>query len=304
MPAIDSGLLSIFAEVARSGGITRASSTLNTVPSNLTAKIRQLETALDVPLFERHSRGMSLTTAGAQLLPYAVRVESLLAEARRAATNTTVPSGRLMIGAMETTAAIRLPPALLAYSKAFPQVDLVLRTGTSRELVQDVIDHKLEGALVAGPVERSELVAEPIVAEQLVLVTASGFQTIGEALCQGIDHPGARETDEFKIIVFRAGCSYRRMLETFLVSRGVSRLRVLELGTLEGILGCAAAGLGVTMLPKSVAELGMKTHDIRWHPLPGEEAGRVETMFVFRKDVFQSSALLQFLTVLRDANLP
>ncbi|MCJ9706133.1 LysR family transcriptional regulator, partial [Bradyrhizobium sp. SHOUNA76] len=53
-----------FAAVARTGGITRAAEELNTVQSNVTQRVKALEAEIGTALFERHSRGMTLTGAG------------------------------------------------------------------------------------------------------------------------------------------------------------------------------------------------------------------------------------------------
>src|ERR1700722_11027563 len=113
---MDAGDLQVFAAVARTGGITKAAESLNTVQSNVTQRIQLLEAELGVPLFHRHSRGVTLTTAGTQLLPYAERIARLFGEAKLAAANGPVPRGRLVVGALETIAALRLPPILAAYA--------------------------------------------------------------------------------------------------------------------------------------------------------------------------------------------
>src|SRR6266700_4796707 len=59
-----------FLAVARTGGVTRAADELNTVQSNITNRVKALEAEIGTPLFERHSRGMTLTGAGRRLLPY------------------------------------------------------------------------------------------------------------------------------------------------------------------------------------------------------------------------------------------
>ncbi len=81
---MDAGDLRVFEAVARLGGMNRAASELNTVQSNVTARIRQLEEQLGAALFQRHSRGVVLTPAGRRLLPYAAQVGRLLEDARRA----------------------------------------------------------------------------------------------------------------------------------------------------------------------------------------------------------------------------
>ncbi len=290
---MDAGDLAVFAAVARAGGINRAAQALNTVQSNVTQRVRLLERELGVPLFHRHSRGVTLTSAGTQLLPYAQRIGQLLAEARRAATNGAEPSGRLAIGSLETTAARRLPPLLTRYATAYPRVDIVLQTGTSAELVEDVLERRLEGAFVAGPVGNPELIEETILEEELVVVTAPRVRTLDGCLAP---RPGMAE---IKILVLRAGCSYRQRFEQILAMRGVAGVRRLEFGTVDGIIGCAAAGIGITLLPRAVIEPALHDGRVAAHALPPAEA-RVATVFIRRRDAFVSTALARFLDGARE----
>ena len=116
-----------FSAVARTGGITRAASELNTVQSNVTQRIKALEAEIGTALFERHSRGMTLTGAGRRLLPYAERMAALSHEAVLAARDDGVPKGPLAIGSMETTAAVRLPSRLAEFHRSFPAVPAACR---------------------------------------------------------------------------------------------------------------------------------------------------------------------------------
>jgi DNA-binding transcriptional LysR family regulator len=281
---MDAGDLRVFAAVARLGGMNRAAAELNTVQSNVTARIRLLEETLGTPLFHRHSRGVTPTVAGQRLLPYAERVARLLAEARRAVVDDGTPKGPLSLGSLETTAGLRLPALLAAYAADYPEVDLLLKTGTTCELVEDVALHRLEGAFVCGPVDRPELIEEALFAEELVLVTA-----------RAVRHPDelARKGD-LKTIVFRAGCSYRDRLDAFLVARGIVGVRRLDFGSVEGILGCVAAGVGVTLLPRGVVEAARRAGRVAVHELPPAES-RAVTTFIRRRDAYLSSALSAFL---------
>src|SRR3984893_8704964 len=124
-----------FSTVARLGGVTRAADELNTVQSNITQRIKSLEAEIGTPLFERHSRGMTLTGAGRRLLPYAERMAALSREAVLAARDDGQPRGPLAIGSLETTAAVRLPSLLAQFHRRFPAVRLTVRTGTTADLV-------------------------------------------------------------------------------------------------------------------------------------------------------------------------
>jgi DNA-binding transcriptional LysR family regulator len=285
---MDAGDLRVFECVARLGGMNRAAGALNTVQSNVTTRIRALERELGLPLFERGSRGVSLTPAGERLLPFAVRVERLLKEAVATTRDDGTPKGRLVIGSLETTAALHLTPLLANFAHTHPQVDLALKTGTSAELVDEVLGHRLEGAFVCGPVEHRDLAQERMYREELVLLTASRFTSIASYL----------QAKDVRIVVLRAGCSYRLKLEAWLARRGTVGVRLLEFGTLETIIGCVEAGLGMTLLPRSLMGPVWRDRDIATHALPRGDA-QVDTVFIRRRDAFTSSALDAFLALAR-----
>jgi DNA-binding transcriptional LysR family regulator len=282
---MESGDLRVFAAVARSGSITAASEELHTVQSNVTARIRLLEDELGVPLFRRHSRGVVLTSAGEQLLPYAVKIVQLLNDAANVVGDAVTPRGRLRIGSLESTAGVRLPPILAAYRKKFPQVNLVLTTGTTGHLIGEILASRLEGAFVAGPVRHPDIVETQIFTEEMVLVTSPKFRSLDEAV---------RSSREVNILVLREGCSYRARLERLLKERGVGSLSQLEFGTIDGIFGCAREGLGITMMPRSVSERASQSGKLGIHALPRDEA-LVPTMFIRRRDAAMSAALSRFL---------
>src|SRR5262245_3148139 len=281
---MDTSDLKIFATVARCHGMHRAADALNTVQSNVTARVRVLEGKLGRSLFERHSRGVALTAAGRRLLPYADNILRLLEEAQRAARDDGEPAGTLALGALETTAALRLAPSLSRFVASFPKVDLVLRTGTTSELLNDVLARRLEGAFVCGPVEHGELAVETVFSEELVLLAAASAKSLRAAIGAG----------DGRIIVLRAGCSYRQRLESFLAKRGMPAPRLLEFGTIEAIVQCVAAGLGITLVPASLVARRGPESGLSLHARPKSEAQEA-TLFVRPRDAFQSSALIAFL---------
>ena len=281
---MDASDLKVFEAVARLGGMNRAATELNTVQSNVTARIQALEADIGSVLLERHSRGVSLTDAGRRLLPYADQVARLLTDARRAARDDGVPRGVLTIGSLETTAALRLTPLLTRYAADNPEVDLVLRTGTTRELVGDVLEQRVDGAFVCGPVTHPDLDEQAMFREELVMLTAPDVPSLDAAL----------NTGEVRLVVLRAGCSYRQMLETLLARRGIVVQRHLEFGTLEAIFGCVSAGLGITLLPRALVGGVCGVGRVAMHALPAEDM-LVETMFIRRRNGFTSSALQAFL---------
>ncbi len=280
---MDSRDLVTFATVARLGGMGRAARELNTVQSNVTQRVRRLEMTLGVTLFERSRSGARLTAAGRRLMPYAGRIDALLAEAGRAARDDGTPLGTLTIGSLETTAALRLSPVLASFAAEHPVVDLVLRTGTTEEMVQRVLDRELEGAFVCGPVSHPDLAGMAVFEEELALLSAPARRSLADILRQ----------PDLRLVILRAGCSYRQRLEEVLARRGIVGLRRLEFGTLEAILGAVAADLGITLLPRALIGKTWRGERIAVHRLPPSEA-RVQTIFVRRRDMICSSALIAF----------
>ena len=106
------------------------------------------------------------------------------------------------------------------------------------------------------------------------------------------------ERGDIRIVVLRRGCSYRQRLEEVLVRRGIPAPRVLEFGTLEGVFACVAAGLGVTLLPRSLIGPVWRQGKVVLHALEPRDA-LVETLFVRRRDGPLSSALVAFLSTVR-----
>ena len=286
---MDAGDLRVFETVARLGGMNRAATELHTVQSNVTARIRLLEDELGTTLFQRNSRGVILTPSGRRLLPYATRIASLLAEARRAVADDGDPKGPLAIGSLETTAGLRLPAILAEYAERYPEVDLELTTGTTCELVEAVLGHRLEGAFVCGPVHHPEIDEQKVFREELVIVTARSVRRLDDIL-------GRRE---LKIVIFRTGCSYRQRLESMLATRGVVGIRCLQFATLDGILGCVGADVGLTLLPKGIVAAAKDQGRIAVHEIASADAW-VDTVFIRRHDAYASSALVAFLDLARD----
>ncbi|ARP90409.1 LysR family transcriptional regulator [Bordetella genomosp. 9] len=274
--------------VARHGSMNKAASELHTVQSNVTARIRALEDELGLTLFQRHARGVTITPAGQRMLPFVGRITKLLAEARAAARDEGSPSGSLLLGGLETTTALRLSPLLAAFANRYPDVRLIVTAGNTARLLDDVVACRLDGAFVTGPIRHPDLHQESVFTEELVLATSPAIGSL-RALPSVTD---------LKTIVFQRGCSYRQRLETFLAGLGIVVARPLEFGSLDAIVSCVSAGVGVTLLPRGVVAPAAKAGRIVLHRLPKEQA-RAETLFIRRNDAYVSSAMKAFLAMAR-----
>jgi DNA-binding transcriptional LysR family regulator len=153
-----------------------------------------------------------------------------------------------------------------------------------------VKEGSIDGAFVCGPVLDPELVQRPMFREELAVLAAADTSSLDELISAG----------DIRLAVLRAGCSYRQRLEALLAQRGVPIPRLMEFGTLETILACIAAGLGITLLPRSLLSTSRYSEQLSVLVLSPSEAS-VETVFVHRNDAKPSSALATFLALAEQA---
>jgi len=248
--------LHMFRTVVREGGIVRAARRLHRVPSNITTRIKQLEASIGVQLFTREHHRLTLSQNGERLLVYADRM-LLLSEEARSVLSGTAPAGVLRLGALESTAASRLPAILAAYHKAYPDVSVELITGTNDALTAAVIDRRVEAAFVAEAPATKELAYQALFRERLVIISTASHAPIRR--------PQDLEGDS--VIAFPNGCYYRRVLQRWLGERRLPSIRVLELGSYHAIVACVASGTGIALAPESVLETVLHAAVTR-HALP------------------------------------
>lgn len=275
---MDLTALEIFRAVAQEGSVTRAAERLGRVQSNVTTRVQQLEEQLGATLFLREGKRMVPTPAGESLRGYADRLLALAEEARQSV-HPHEPGGRLRLGAMESTAAARLPQPLAQLHAQWPGLVLELSTAPSRQLVEQVLAHQIDCALVAwpppgidadAPVEHTAMFTEPLL------------------LALPADHPPVHTPQDLQLdtlAAFSNGCTYRRMGESFLQQKSGSPPRVLELASYHAILACVAAGRCAGVVPQAVIDLMREPPALRLVPL-----GSCDTVLVTRRG-YQSPAL-------------
>lgn len=278
--------LQMFSEVADSGTINAAAQKLHRVPSNLTTRLKQLEDELGVELFIREKMRLRLSADGHTFLDYARRILDLAQEARQSISGSE-PRGALSLAALESVAAVRIPPVLAAFHRRFPQVELDFSTGPSGELISAVLEGRVAGAFVDGPVPSSLLDSVPVFDEELVLISPKSTAPIRRA----------RDADGSNIYAFRPNCSYRRLFERWFQDDGASPGRIFELETYHGMLACVSAGAGIALLPKSML-LAIPTHDsVAVHTLD-PAISRISIHLIWRRGL-RSPALTALLNLLR-----
>lgn len=263
--------LHIFRTVVSAGGVTRAAEKLYRVQSNVTTRVRQLEDDLGVELFIREGKRMHISPAGQILLGYANRLLDLAAEARDAVQDAT-PRGLLRLGAMESTAAVRLPASLNLYHERYPEVTIELKTGNPQSLASAILDDEIDAAIAAEPVADAPFEKIPVYEEELVLIARADQPPIRSPR----DAPGG------SILAFEHGCPWRKRLEDWFAHEGEMPERIIELGSYHAMLGCAVAGMGLALMPERVLDGFPSCDQLSVHKLPPEQ-DRAQVSLFWRK---------------------
>ena len=278
--------LKVFQAVVQQGGVTRAARALHRVPSNVSTRIKQLEEDLDVHLFLREGKQMQLTPQGKLLLDYATRLLALAEEAR-GAMHDNKPTGVLQLGAMESTAAMRLPSLLSALHARYPEMSVELRTGPPRPLTAKVLAGELDAALVAEPVSDPRLSAVLAYVEELVLIAPADHAPIRSA----------RDMQQTALLAFEPDCPHRGLLLAWCAQGKVAPQRIIELGSYHAMLGCCVAGMGVALIPAAILETYTERARLSVHTLP-RPFQTMRIQLIWRKGAPQPkvNALMGFLT--------
>lgn len=249
--------LHIFRCVVAEGGVIKAASLLNRVPSNITTRIKQLEERLDVQLFRRQGRGIVLTEAGQVLLRHSERILQMADEIERDICGLGM-RGTLRIGSLESAAGVRLPKILAQFNAENSQISLELKTGSTDILLERLKAFDIEAAFVSEPFDLGNLNSIKVFEEELVLISSAQTDTI----------TAPQDIKDATIVAFVHGCSYRRCLIEWLAEAKVSPKRFLDLSSYHAIVACVAAGAGIAIIPRSILEHVVIGDAVKRHLLP------------------------------------
>ncbi|GHH31760.1 LysR family transcriptional regulator [Lentzea cavernae] len=236
--------------VAETGSFTKAARQCLVVQSALSHQIARLERSLGARLFERTSRSVRLTPAGAAFLPSA---RQCLDFAERAAAEVAAAvgevRGRVVVGVIPTVAAVDLPAALKVFRERYPQVRVALRMLSSLDMVKQVREGGLDLAFLGLPlgVRPEGVRGRELAHDEHVAVLAP-------------EHPLARRSAltlqvlaEEMFADFPAGTPGRVQSDQAFEGAGLRREVAFEVSTAELMAGLIGEGLAVAVLPSKYA---------------------------------------------------
>jgi DNA-binding transcriptional LysR family regulator len=209
----------------------------------ISAQVKALERYYGTRLLERDGRGSTPTAAGRLVAAYAGRVLMLVDELGRGVADLEgLAAGELIVGASSTVGEQLLPAYLGRFHAAHPRVRLSVRIGNSAEISASVAARELDFAIVGEAPGDSELLAQPVLQDQIVAFVAPGDPLLRQAPVAPLALCGRQ------FVMREAGSATRALAERCLRETSCGPGHVIELGSNEAVKRAVEAGLGIGIL--------------------------------------------------------
>jgi DNA-binding transcriptional LysR family regulator len=234
LPQLDSDLLRSFLAVAKAGSVSGGAARLFRTQSAVSLQVQKLEEIVAQQLFDRHGRGVSLTTRGEQLLPIARQVVETLDQAVIAMRGPD-DKGEIRLGMPEEYSDTLLPAILAAFSQEHPGARILLRCGSSVEF---------PAALAAGQLDVALHTPENITADDMIVHREA-------AIWAGSAFQEVERRRPLPVALFDRACWWRERCVDLLKKAEVGYEVVCTCESVAGIRAAISAGLAVGVLPQS-----------------------------------------------------
>ncbi len=234
--------LSAFHAVSRLGSVSRAADELSLTQPAVSIQLKLLEESAGTPLLQREGRGVRLTEAGELLAQYAGRILDLWREVGdEMATHRGVFSGTLRVGAV-TTAEYLLPPLLVRFASAYPNVKVKLSVGNRNEIVRMLASHEIDLAIMGRPPSELKTQATAFAAHPM------GFLAAPSHALASVAGLTLQQVAEANLLVRERGSGTRATLERLFKDARLPLRIGSEMSSNEAIKHMCAAGFGVAFL--------------------------------------------------------
>ena len=261
--------LRVFQAAARTGSFTAAGRELRLSQSTVSLHIKQMEEELGCGLFLRSSKQVSLSQAGQELLLYADRILQETKNATLALQEfSAARRGTIRMGVGATTLIYLLPTVLAEFRGTHPMIEIVVVTGTTEFLLQELHGSRLDFALVMSPSQgMRSLQCAFVMDEDLVVTVRKGHPLANRAALS------PRDLQATPWISHLRGTAMHVVQQNFFQEQNVEPQVSMEMENMEAIKRLVAAGVGVALLPLCSLS-GVHGHGLVGRRVKGKRLGR------------------------------
>lgn len=241
--------LRYFQAIAEANSFTKAANQLHVAQPAISMAIKKLEEELDLTLFHRHERQISLTDEGRVLLQHSRRILQAIDDARLEMEELKgLTKGEVRIGIPSMLGSYHFPPILMAFRHRYPELDLVVIEGGTWQLQQMLERGELDLAIIVAEFLPEELQAITFLREQMLVTVAR-------------DHPLACQTsvsyEDFfneELVMFKEGYFHRKIVDRMAATSGREPNISFETNLIPLIKAIVKQGFGISTLLGMVIE--------------------------------------------------
>lgn len=285
--------LRYFEALAQHGHFGRAAEACAISQPALSLQVKELEEIIGAPLVERGARQVRLTSLGETLAVRArviLRAVEELGDLARASHRPF--TGRLRLGVIPTIAPYLLPSVINSLSQTYPGLDLQPRESTTQRLIGELMNGRLDAAILALPVSEPAMAAVSLFEEEFFLVRpqADADQPV----------PSAATLHDMRLLLLEEGHCFRDQAISFCkISVSPSR-DMIEGNSLSTLVQMVGAGIGVTLIPEMAVPVETRSAPVSVVRLPAPRPTRTIGM-VWRRTNPLADELTQIADIVRAA---
>lgn len=283
--------LRAFVCVAESLNFTLASEILCLSQSAVSQLIKELESQLDIRLFERTTRYVMLTNAGQSLLPFAIK---MLGELRIAVQDAKLVDHnkreKVRVACSPLQAAFYLPQIIAEFRTSNPDLVVLVKDCAGNEVLDQVIGGEVDVGIVVNEVTRNDLDYEKLYTDGLYVACHHTMMETDAPLTW-------KRLSREPFIALRSSSPTRQLVESLAASANVLITPVVEVSFVMTALGMVNEGLGYTLIPYHGVQLAQKFESVRTQLfLRGQ--GKRDVFLVWKKGRLQRPSTKHFVEAL------
>lgn len=241
--------LEVFCAIAQHQSYVRAASALHLSQPAVSQQIKALEATLGVRLVARSGRGIALTPAGEEILPYAERLLKTLRETGPVVAEIhTLERGAVTVGASTSAGAYVVPQLLAGFHEQYPGVQLTLTVGNRLSIEEDLLAHRVDLAIIGIISRHDRFTVEFLMPNDLIMVAAPFHHIASHA------YTTLRQLQQETLLLRERGSGTRQDMAHLFKHAGVTMREGLELSDTGAIKEAAAAGLGLAVVFRQSVE--------------------------------------------------
>ncbi|MFD1038979.1 selenium metabolism-associated LysR family transcriptional regulator [Virgibacillus byunsanensis] len=288
--------LKTFIAVAEKKSFSEAAKILYVTQPTITSQVKALEEELNTKLFERTTKKVEMTQSAHILLKYVREIVRLTDSAQKEILqNENTVHGDLSMGCSLTIGEYILPEFLRQFIDSYPLIQISVKIANSSEVVEKLKDQLIDVGLIETPIEDPQIVLEPILEDELILIAAPDYFSTKEVKIS------LHQLKKIPLIVREKGSGTRAVVDKYLTQNrlSVDDLNVvMELGSTESIKAAVESGLGVSIISKSAIKKEQRLKLLRTYPI--DDVSLYRSFYIaFRKDHILKSTTELFLEALR-----